>query len=400
MVASSWAIDSVLRPPQLAQSIALAMLLHIWLVLVLGSAPGGMARPGEGAWGRLGGVIDVRLSDVLGAQGEIAEPPVPTLTPAPPLTKTGPVGTARQERYGGAVRAPTLAEPEAASPGAARLGRWNSQAGDAEATTPPNRITALPRAAIKPMPAAADLALQPMPIRPPAAALPVAPIAPIAPTAPIAPAAPPTPAPMIEPTPVTAPAPAVVAAPLPSPEQEPAPTAAAPVARAEPKPKPTPAPTPPTASTPAPPQPAALQPTPKAAAPIAASPGSTTSTPSPSPSSSLSPSSYPAPAGSPDAGSRVGLDVATPLSTPPTSPPPTAAREPLNLSLPRGAATSRQGASGLLSMVPIPPERKTRLEQEMEAAAKADCRKAHAGAGLLAIVPLVFDAARDKGCRW
>ena len=350
-VTASWAIGPVLRPPQLAQSIALAVLLHIWLVLVLGSAPGGLARPGEGVWGRVGGVIDVRLSGLLGDKAEVAEP-------APPLTRTGPVGAARQERFGGAVRAPAAVEPESTSPGAVRLGRWNSQAGDAAAVTPPNRITALPAAEpVRPLPAANNLSLPPMPIRPPAP-----------PAPPVAPA----PAPVVEPTPERPPAPVVDPMPAPAPAPESA------VPRVEPTPAASPAP-----------QPTAVQPAPPQTPAATASPGATPGAPAPAP------APYPGPAGSPDAGSRVGRDVATPASTPPT-----AAREPLNLSLPRGAATSRQGASGLLSMVPIPPDRKTKLEQEMEAAAKADCRKAYAGAGLLAAVPLMLDAARDKGCRW
>ena len=106
-------------------------------------------------------------------------------------------------------------------------------------------------------------------------------------------------------------------------------------------------------------------------------------------------SPYPAPAGSPDAGARLGRDVATPPSAPPS-----AQRAPLNLSLPRGPAVSRQGSSGLLQMMPHPPEKKSKLGEDIEAAAKADCRKAYSGAGLLAAVPLMLDAARDKGCRW
>ena len=366
----------MLRPPQFEQSIALAVLLHIWLVLVLGSAPGGMARPGDGVWGRVGGVIDVRLSGLLGDKAEPAEP-------APPLTKTGPLGSAKQERFGGAVRAATPVEPEAATPGAVRLGRWNSQAGDADASTPPNRITALPTEAVRPVPAAAaNLALQAMPVR---AAAPTAPPAPVpSPVIEQAPEPVPVPAPVVSPvvapvvSPVVSPVVAPVVAPAPAPTPAAVPEAAAP--RAEPTPTPTPTPTP----APAPPQPSPVQPNP-AQTPAAASPGATAGTSAP----------YPAPAGRPDAGSRVGRDVATPASTPPT-----AAREPLNLSLPRGAAVSRMGGSGLFELMPHPPERKNKIAEGVDAAAKADCRKAYSDAGLLAAVPLLIDAARDKGCRW
>lgn len=106
------------------------------------------------------------------------------------------------------------------------------------------------------------------------------------------------------------------------------------------------------------------------------------------------PGSARASAGSPDAGSRLGHDVATPPSAAASAP-----RAPLNLSLPRGMAAARRGA-GLLELLPQPPERKTRLAQEVEDAAKKDCRKSYAGAGILAALPLLLDAARDKGCKW
>ena len=38
--------------------------------------------------------------------------------------------------------------------------------------------------------------------------------------------------------------------------------------------------------------------------------------------------------------------------------------------------------------------------EDIEKAAKTDCRQAYASMGLLAAVPLAFDALRDKGCRW
>ena len=91
----------------------------------------------------------------------------------------------------------------------------------------------------------------------------------------------------------------------------------------------------------------------------------------------------------------MGRDVATPASTPAA-----AARAPLNLSLPRGAVSSRMGGSGLFELMPHPPERKNKLAEGVEAAAKADCRKAYSDSGLLAAVPLAIDAVRDKGCRW
>ena len=375
MSTASWPARPLLPPSRLEPCIALALLLHIWLVLVLGSAPGGSARPGDGVWGRVGGVIDVRLNGLLGGD---AAPHPSALPPQAAPTKTGPVGSAKQERFGGAVRSPEPEPAEPTPPGAARIGRWNAQAGDVEANTPPNRVTALPtealRPAVLPSAGAANLALQPMPAAPPTPVL-----VPVRAAVPV-----PLPAPIIERLPEP------VAAAIATPVAAPAPDAEVPLPRVEatPAPTPVPAPAPPTS-------PAATAPTP-APAP-AATATSTTSTTSTTPSASASPSlaTAPAPAGSPDAGSRLGRDVATPASTPPT-----AAREPLNLALPRGAAVSRSGGSGLLQLMPHPPERKSKLEESVDAAAKADCRKAYAGAGLLAAVPLLIDAARDKGCRW
>ncbi|WP_133155195.1 hypothetical protein [Kinneretia aquatilis] len=101
--------------------------------------------------------------------------------------------------------------------------------------------------------------------------------------------------------------------------------------------------------------------------------------------------------GAPDAGAQLGHDVATPASTPPDAPR-------LNLNLPRdmrGGALPSRSSSGLLNMVPPPPERKSKLEESMEAAGKKDCRKAYGEQmGLLAVIPLAADAVRKNGCKW
>ncbi|WP_457424181.1 hypothetical protein [Roseateles sp. P5_E7] len=103
-------------------------------------------------------------------------------------------------------------------------------------------------------------------------------------------------------------------------------------------------------------------------------------------------------AGSPDAGSRLGPDLPAP-PLPPTAAASTPARTPLNLSLPRGDMSAKR-STGLIDLIPPPPERKSKLEQAMEDATNKDCRKAYSGAGILAIVPLAVDAARGKGCNW
>ena len=100
--------------------------------------------------------------------------------------------------------------------------------------------------------------------------------------------------------------------------------------------------------------------------------------------------------GAPDAGSRVGADVATLPSTAASAP------KRLNLELPRlrGGELSRYSTTGLLPALPRPPEVPDKLGSAIEKTAKEDCRKAYAGAGLLAVVPLAVDALREGGCKW
>lgn len=100
-------------------------------------------------------------------------------------------------------------------------------------------------------------------------------------------------------------------------------------------------------------------------------------------------------AGAPDAGVRLGHDVATPPAQPSSAP-----RLNLDLVRPRGGEISRQTAPGVLELLPHPPERKSKLAEDIEKAAKPDCRKAYSGLGLLAVVPLAIDAVKDSGCRW
>jgi hypothetical protein len=58
------------------------------------------------------------------------------------------------------------------------------------------------------------------------------------------------------------------------------------------------------------------------------------------------------------------------------------------------------GQRGVLSLLPPPPERKSKLGDDIDKAGKPDCRTAYAQNGLLAVIPLAVDAARDKGCKW
>lgn len=99
--------------------------------------------------------------------------------------------------------------------------------------------------------------------------------------------------------------------------------------------------------------------------------------------------------GSPDAGARLGPDP----PSPPTAAASTPGRAPLNLSLPRGDMSAKR-STGVIDLIPPPPERKSKLEQSVEDATKKDCRKSYDGMGLLAVIPLAVDAVRDKGCKW
>jgi len=87
--------------------------------------------------------------------------------------------------------------------------------------------------------------------------------------------------------------------------------------------------------------------------------------------------------------------VATPASTPPNAP-----KLNLDMNPSRGPMRPRGSPSGVIQALPKPPEDKDPLAEEMRKAGQQDCRKAYADKGLLAVVPLVRDAARDKGCRW
>ncbi len=101
--------------------------------------------------------------------------------------------------------------------------------------------------------------------------------------------------------------------------------------------------------------------------------------------------------GLPDAGVQVGHDVATPPAAPASTPP----RLNLELARPRGVELSRHSTTGILQLLPRPPELPAKLARDIDKAAKPDCRSAYGGAGLLAVVPLVVDAVRKEGgCKW
>jgi hypothetical protein len=98
---------------------------------------------------------------------------------------------------------------------------------------------------------------------------------------------------------------------------------------------------------------------------------------------------------------RVNLDGSTSGGGAP-GPTPPGGGAPLNLDLHGGGIgpTMGRSRSGLLPMLPAPPEDKGKLARDIEKAGRADCKDAYAGAGLLAVIPLARDAASGKGCKW
>jgi len=96
-----------------------------------------------------------------------------------------------------------------------------------------------------------------------------------------------------------------------------------------------------------------------------------------------------------------GTSAASQTNTP--TPPSTAGGgvRPLDLGIhPRNGPTLGRGSIGLLPLLPAPPERKSKLTEGMEKAARPDCRTAYSDKGLLAAAPLAGAAISDKGCRW
>ena len=335
---------------RLTHCLLLALLLHVWLVLMLGNAPPGTAPPGQGVWGAL----NVTL------RGVARDGPVAVATP--PAPPAGLPGTAASPRAGGTVRAP-MAQP-LSDPGAARRGDW--------AATPAASAD-LPRAA---EPAPEPPAAAPAERRLGAALGPAA----AARASPLERVSPPPP----------------VAARLPLPPSLPEAAALAPLPTALPDPMP---PVPP-----APPAP--LAPTPAVAAPVlrqvAPVQGLPEQAPAGLPSLPAAPAGVPQaaalPAGHPDAGSQAGHDVATAPSASASAP-----RLNLELARPRGGELARQGSAGVLPLMARPPELPDKLARDIDKAAKADCRKAYQGLGLLAVVPLAVDAVRggkDAACKW
>lgn len=135
---------------------------------------------------------------------------------------------------------------------------------------------------------------------------------------------------------------------------------------------------------------------PTSASSLTRSPTSTAAAPDGSPGATAT-STQPS-VGSPNAGPQLGRDVATAPSAPASAP-----RLNLDLVRPRGGEIARQGSRGVLQLLPLPPERKSKLAEGIEQAAKKDCKDAYSPMGILAVVPLALDAVKSNsatGCKW
>jgi hypothetical protein len=448
----------------LQRCLLLAVLLHGLVIAIFGTAPGGSLRQGDSLWGaievRLGGVGpptsagqgemplpytgpvgrapqprwggEVRNAPAqpspepgaaqLGtwnpvpAQPVLREPresipqvaePGPSAAPAPMLTRPEPRAPERREEPAAktSIAPPVLEPPPRPAPEAAAQPSTAPRLAPAETLDAPvlERPREAEREVARPVPAPAEASRPQAPPAPrredPAAAVPVAP-------------------PALDPAPLTPRRAPVERAPaVPTFVPQPVEAVATPLTPVAPPPIETPVrpPAPPEAqrsNLEPPPAPAqATRASPSPASPVATPAEANDSTrrppPAGAPTSSREPESAaatrtpadsgraPASVGSPDAGSRVGTDRATPPSAPASAPT-------LNLELPRarGALPSTLGSRGLLNLVPPPPERKSKLAEDIEKAGKSDCRTAYSGMGPLAVVPLAIDAAKGSGCKW
>ena len=487
------AIPDAPAQASIVQCLVLAALVHALLVAIVGNAPGGSARLGEGVWGAIN--VTLRGPAERGAAAAL-----------PRNAYSGPVGEARDSRFGGAVRDEQQAPRSNDGPGAARVGVWSSTPSPSATEVAPGALappmqapradtSATPMEPAQVAPLARVLPGAPLPIVQPSPALPAATLAAEPKAAPPAstrapslserlaprssesrPSDIPRAAPaqadarqaMVQSAPTATPAPAEPAATAPqtaAAEATPAartsaeppvelkalpalaalratPTAASAlpresVARTEALVMPTlnetpavpqalPEPVikavpslaaappaavvrqqaldaPPRAPSLAAPQLQAIPGVAAMAAPLGpvssgAATTATAVTTSPEGARAATSSAPQSGLGNPDAGPRAGRDVATAPSAPASAP-----RLNLELARPRGGEIARDGSRGVLQLMPHPPERKNKLAEDIANAAKKDCKQAYAGAGLLAVVPLLLDATKSastSGCKW
>lgn len=363
-----------LEGPRLRRCVTLALLLHLLVIILFGSAPAGMALRGDGVWGRLSvsltgaempsKVPTASLEAYKRSQGEAQRPgglpreaglpramaPPQAATAATPLEALNPESS---EPTSDAALPALTAMPELPQPTAMPAAALPAQSTLAPPTAALRRLSSesigrprLERAAkLSAIEAAAEQAVQP-----------ISPDLPVADSAkPIAPIPPITPARIVTLSEIAAP----------------------PTSRQEPMQAMAPAASEPAVAKLAPLQP--LQPLEGNTPPLSQAGSLAGATPQ-------------------LAGPVAAEAKPSPAAAPPVATAPLAPR--LNLNLPRGGETSRGASQGLLQMLPRPPERPSRMADEVAKAAKKDCRQAYSGMGLLAVVPLVAGAVKGDGCNW
>ena len=394
---------------RMRQYLLLAVLLHVWLVLMFGTAPGGAARPGEGAWGRLSVLLEGPVTS--GSSTSAAVP------------DSGPPGQAPQQRFGGTVRPAESSRPQEL-PGAEKTDTWRALESANEAQLPDAaRLTPLntPQASEVPAVSTSELEqLKPISTARMSESTTRTELQRATSLAPakLAPATRPVELPSMNVPSLDGLKPmstATMAESTNRPDLQRSPNLAAP-SKIAPSSSATDlsnltAPSvegvkPMSTSTlPAGSSSTSLETMPKAQelaaqklpttkmSEIGSAPAVDAVSPiagSPAP----GPGSRP-PGGSPNAGAQQGHDVATAPSAPDNS------KKPLNLNLPsRGPMAAGGGGSGILPLVPKPPDTKTAIEKAVKKGERPDCRNAYGGAGPLAVVPIIVDAVRDKGCKW
>lgn len=432
----------------------LAFLLHVWVVLMFGTLQGGTAKPGEGVWGSL----TVALVGPPG-QGEASSNALENgaLAPQaqarqgraeaalPDAAVTAPQGPESGESVAnGSVDAPGPAQPAALPqpdpPGAIDPPPQAAPPPDLPPPAPPTPAMAEPlpaqaaTAVPQPVAAAPDLPVAPLPPEVVGVVEDVAKARPEATNATLASAVPALALPRPGQALVAAAAARSVpelARPLqrvPAAARAPVPVASAvAVAQASPPVPPvpaTPAPAlavaPASAPLPAAPPPVLMRLIAADAMPAAARGPAFNAALTPARSvvrppevsrlaeaDRVGPARRPVVQGQPDAttaaapaASGVALGATTAQAGAVAAPAPAASSARLILELPRGGAMAAQGVRGAVQWVPPPPERKSKLGEALDKAAKTDCREAYQKNGLLAVVPLVVDAVRDKGCQW
>lgn len=442
---------TTVEPPTLMRFVLLSMLLHVLVIVVFGTAPGGGARRDGGSWGSLdvtlrplsrepgsgfrlapGAETSSQSAALLRRLGGAARSPPPRAadppaTPMPTATPAEPPAVTSPSAVTPAPAAPVAPEAPVASPVEQPAPIPEAARPTLDAATPsqPPAFEALPQfnrnapeevdkpfAPAAPPPSRIERQVAPPLVRPRRESPPLEPPAtPIAPLERVVPPLAPPPADAAEPTPRETPiAPAIPVEPVTPPvvERDRVPAAEEPAARKAPV-EAAPAPersAPRIEREPAAPlpqrTPGETAPRLERSAPPATVPSSAPAAPAPArvdaPSGEAPPRLR---FGAPDPGNETfkpGRDAVVPSSEPRGVP-----RIDLEATRQRAREIASEASAyrGVVPLaVPPPPDRKSKLAESIEKALKPDCRDAYAGMGLLAVPALIASVGGNGGCRW